>query len=131
MKEKNTSALAAYFFVILFALILIPTLALFGALILSRLSDPMGAVGVASLGTLLLSAIIAGLVAPKIRKEGWGAVCISASATIALIIATVSSVLSDGTSILGSLLSATTYIALFMTAAALSQRKKKRRRKKR
>jgi hypothetical protein len=130
-KEKSIGMLTAYFYEILIAAALIPILALLGAIILSRLSDPMGAVGGASLGVLLLSAALAGAAAPRIRGEGWVLTSFSVALTLCALIAALSAVTADGVSAGRVLLSSLTYISVFIGAAALSRKRPKRRRKKR
>ena len=128
-KETKVGILGAYVYELLIAAALIPLFAFLASLILSRLSDPMGAVGAAALASLLLSAVGAGMISPRIRKEGWVMTSLAASVTLSAVIAVIGAFLTDGGSLGRSILSSVIYTAVFMLTALFSQKKKPKRRK--
>ncbi len=128
-KETRVGILGAYVYELLISAALIPLFSFLAALIISRLSDPMGAVGAAALASLLLGAVAAGIISPKIRKEGWIMTSLAASVTLSAVIAVIGAFLTDGGSLGRALLSSVTYVAVFMLSALLSQKKRGRRRR--
>ena len=128
-KETKVGILGAYVYELLIAAALIPLFAFLASLILARLSDPMGAVGAAALASLLLSAVSAGMISPRIRKEGWVMTSLAASVTLSAVIAVIGALLTDGGSLGRSILSSVIYVAVFMLTALFSQKKKPKRRK--
>ena len=130
-KETRVGILGAYVYELLIAAALIPLFSFFAALILSRLSDPMGAVGAAALAALLLSAVISGIISPRIRKEGWIMTCLAASVTLSAVIAVIGSLLTDGGSLGRTLFSSAIYVTFFMLSAILSEKKRTRKKRRR
>ena len=130
-KETRVGILGAYVYELLIAAALIPLFSFFAALILSRLSDPMGAVGAAALAALLLSAVISGIISPRIRKEGWIMTSLAASVTLSAVIAVIGALLTDGGSLGRTLFSSAIYVTFFMLSAMLSRKKRTRKKRRR
>jgi hypothetical protein len=123
-KQIRLSALQAYFTLLLIAAALIPIFSLVAALILSKLPTPTNALGIASLVSLILSALLVGVISPRIRREGWMITTGAAALTLALALLVISILLSGGEAIGKGILTAITYLLVFMAAAILSTRMK-------
>jgi len=130
-KEIKLGATLSYLITLFIGAALVPLFALLAALILSKLRDPTGAVGAASLASLLISAFVTGYISPRVRAEGRVAVSVASALTLGALLYVLTLLLSDGPSVGRGMLSALSYAGIFMLAAALSARPRKRRRRRR
>lgn len=130
-KQIKLSATGAYFTSMLIGVALVPLFALVLALIASKLRDPSGAVGIAALASLLLSALTSGYISPRVRADGWLGIALASAVTLGVLLCVLSVLFSDGESVGKAILSALSYVAVFMLTAALSARPRKRKRRRR
>ena len=130
-KQIRLSALQTYFTLLLIAAAIIPIFSLVAALILSKLPTPTNSLGIASLVSLVLSALSVGIISPRIRHEGWMITSGAASLTVSLALLVISILLSGGEAIGKGILTAITYLLIFMAAAILSTRMKLGRKRRR
>ena len=130
-KQKRLGAIGAYLLILFIGAAIIPALALIAALITVSLSDPTGATGAAALAALLLGGALTGLVAPVLRPIGWLSFSLSSSVTLGALYIVLTVTLSDGARVGGAMLSAVTYVVIFMLASVLSARAKGKRRRRR
>jgi O-antigen/teichoic acid export membrane protein len=130
-KQIKLSALSSYFIILVIGAAFVPLFALLAAFIVSRLRDPSGAIGAAALASLLLSAFAGGYISPRMRTDGWVSVTISSAVTLGALLCVLTLLLSDGESVGRGMLSALSYVGIFMLSAALSARPRKRKKRRR
>ena len=130
-KEIKLSATGAYFILIIIGALLVPLFALLSALIAARLRDPSGAIGIAAIVSLLLSALVSGCISPRLRSEGWLSVALSSAVTLGVLLCVLTLLFSEGEGVGKGLIGALSYVGTFMLSAALSRRPRRRRRRRR
>jgi uncharacterized membrane protein len=127
-KQAKLGALGSYFVSLILAAAIFPALSLLLALVISKVRDPSGAIGIAALPVLILSAISIGFLSPKISRERWVLTSPATALTVSVALLVLTVLFSDGESVGKGMLSALIYFAVFMLTALFYSRKKKRKR---
>lgn len=112
-------------FAICFAIsgLLIVLFSLLSALIVGRLDDPTKSIGLFSLGAMMLSAIVSGIICARLRGEGEVRFSCLVGLAIVLTMLLINVIVSKGRVSLGAFMNYGCYMGAFTLSAFLGKRK--------
>ena len=125
--KNNTTVGMARSFIICFCLsaLNIILFSLVSAFFLSKLNDPTTALGIFSLGTMILSAIVSGILCIRIKEDGGLKFPALVSLAVVLIMLLINVIISQGKVSGGAFMNYACYLGSYVLAAFLGRRKKR------
>ncbi|MBR5143819.1 MAG: hypothetical protein IKW53_02100 [Clostridia bacterium] len=124
--KKSLFSTVAQSFLICFALSII-TIILFSiiaALVVNRLNDPIGSVGIFSLFAMILSAITSGVCCIRLKSDGGLRFCTLVALAVVLTMLLINVILSHGKVSLGSFMNYGCYMGLYILSSYIGTKRK-------